>query len=261
MLRFALRLMSAWPLVARRSLVHWRLLSSVVIGVLLASVIMAGTVIYFDSLRELALENALDKLTTNESNVVLKAERGPTSFAEYEKVARAMGSHIDSSLDWMLEDRARGGRSDTFFLTALGREDDAGQDDARAYFSFIESFQERVTVLPGGRFPQDGALDAPGQPLVLEAVVPAEDARVLGLGVGDVVSAVPHWEDAIPYARVLITGLFEKNDPSEEFWHLDQSVIRARTAGFLRTLGFYISETTFMEDLGRALRDMDSTYG
>jgi hypothetical protein len=261
MLRFALRLISAWPLVARRSLAHWRLLSTVVIGVLLASAIMSGTVIYFDALRELALENALDKLTADESNVVVKAERGPTSFAEYEKVKRAIGAEIDFSVGWMLEDRERGGRSDTFFLTALGREADAGQDDARAYFSFVESFPERVTVLPGGRLPQDGALDAPGQPLVLEAVVPAEDARLFGVGVGDVVSAVPHWEDAIPYARVLITGLFEKNDPSEEFWHLDKSVIRARTAGFLQTMGFYISETTFMEDLGGALRDMDSTYG
>ena len=261
MLRSVVRLVSAWPLVVRRSLAHWRLLSSVVIGVLLASTIMSGTVIYFDSLRELALENALDKLTTDESNVVVKAERGPTSFVEYEKVARALGPQIDFSIGWMLEGRERGGRSDTFFLTAPGREADAGQDDARAYFSFIEDLPERITVLPGGRLPQDGALDAPGHPLVLEAAVPAEHARLLGAGVGDVVSAVPHWEDAIPYVSVLITGLFERNEPAEELWHLDESVIRARTSGFERTLGFYISETTFMEELGVALRDMDSIYG
>ena len=47
------RVLSAWPMVARRSLANWRLLSSVVIGVVLASTIMAGTVIYFDSLRDL----------------------------------------------------------------------------------------------------------------------------------------------------------------------------------------------------------------
>ena len=45
MIRFISKLVAAWPLVAKRSLAHWKVLSSVVVGVLLASVIMASTVI------------------------------------------------------------------------------------------------------------------------------------------------------------------------------------------------------------------------
>ena len=71
----------AWPLVVKRGLAHWRLLSAVIIGVLLASMVMAGTVIYFDSLRELALDNALDKLSTTEKDIILKADRGPTQVS------------------------------------------------------------------------------------------------------------------------------------------------------------------------------------
>ena len=82
------RLISAWPQVAKRSLAHWRLLSSVVIGVVLASAIMSGTVIYFDALRELALKNALSKLTIEEADILVKADRGPTTVAEYNKVRK-----------------------------------------------------------------------------------------------------------------------------------------------------------------------------
>ena len=75
-------------MVAKRSLSHWRLLSTVVIGVLLSSTVMAGTVIYFDALRELALKNSLDQVEPLQLDILLKAERGPTTLEEYGKVRR-----------------------------------------------------------------------------------------------------------------------------------------------------------------------------
>ena len=47
---------------------------------------MAGTVIYFDALRELALKNALSTLSVNDTNIALKSDRGPTTYAERDKV-------------------------------------------------------------------------------------------------------------------------------------------------------------------------------
>ena len=48
-------------LVARRTAAHARLLSAVVIGVVLAVTVMASSAIYFDSLRNIALDRSLDK--------------------------------------------------------------------------------------------------------------------------------------------------------------------------------------------------------
>ena len=50
------RIITAWPQIARRMTANWQLMSTVIIGVLLSSTIMAGTIIYFDALRELALK-------------------------------------------------------------------------------------------------------------------------------------------------------------------------------------------------------------
>ena len=260
MLQTLYKLALAWPLVIRRSLSHWKLLSSVVIGVLLASVIMAGTVIYFDALRELALDNSLAKLTTNETDILIKTDRGPTSEEEYNKVSKLVLRQVDTRIPWLLTDRTRGGKTATFYLTVPGNEALAGEDEARSYFAFLPRLLDHVTLIDG-RLPLEQALSAPGEILELEAMVPVEAAELFDLSVGSRLSAVPYWSDVMPYASVVISGIFETPEPDIEFWYLDDETFKSSTRGGFRTVPFYISETTFMEVLGGSFRDLDSTYG
>ncbi|MCZ6505189.1 MAG: FtsX-like permease family protein, partial [Actinobacteria bacterium] len=250
----------AWPMVVKRGLAHWRLLSAVIVGVLLASTVMAGTIIYFDSLRELALDNTLDKLSTTEKDIILEADRGPTTFEEFAKVERAVLRQLNSRVDWMLRDYMRAGRSATFFLTQPGDEASAGVDDDRAYFAFMPRLLDYITVLPGGRLPQEIALNEPGEPLIIEAIIPAEAAETFGLGLGDSLSTVPYWTDSIPYATAIVSGIFEKNDPNDEIWHLDDTILRSRVSGSFRSVPFFLSESSYMNVLGSAFQDMDSSY-
>ena len=170
---------AAWPMVVRRSLSHWRLLSTVIVGVLLASTIMAGTVIYFEALRQLALKNALNQLTVEEKNILIKADRGPTTVEEYVKVRNLMEGQFQRRLGWMLRDSTRGGRSATFFITTPGNESVAGDDNSRTYFVFSPPLLEHITILPGGRLPNEQALNNPNVPLELEVLVPREPGQIL----------------------------------------------------------------------------------
>ncbi len=245
----------------KRSLAHWRLLVSVVIGVLLAAAIMAGTVIYFDALRELALGNTLEELTTNETNILVKARRGPTSYKEYDKVSDLVNGEVDARIGGVLRDRIRGGKTSTFFLTVPGNEAAAGDDNSRSYFVFLPRLSQHVTLLPDGKNPQDQPLDGPDGLLVLEAMIPEDAALLFGLDIGDRLSAVPFWEDNTPYATVVVSGIIRKNDPSSEFWHLDDTIFRASTGSSFQTVPFYVTERSFMEVLGTSFTDMDSSYG
>ena len=255
------RLVSAWPQVAKRSLAHWRLLSSVIVGVLLASAIMAGTVIYFDSLRELALENTVARISSTEKDILLRGDRGPTTNEEYLKVSTAVNRQIDSRISWLLADQIVGRKTDTFFLTQTGDEGLAGEDNARTYFAFLPRLLEHVTVLPGGSLPRELPAGTAGEPLVLEALIPVEAAELFQVGVGDRLSAVPYWSDATTHAIVIITGIFERDNPADDFWLLDDRVFKASTRRSFRAAPFYVTERTFLEALGGSFRDMDSTYG
>ena len=140
-------------MVARRSLANWRLLSSVVIGVVLASTIMAGTVIYFDSLRDLALESALSRHDPVDLDIIVKTSKGPTGPGESAAVRGFMEGEYERLIGWLLDGTVRGGRTATFFMTPPGEEAVAGDDNARTYFHFLENVEEHVEILPGGRMP------------------------------------------------------------------------------------------------------------
>ena len=254
--------LSAWPLVAKRSLANWRLLSSVVIGVLLASAVMAGTVIYFDSLRELALRAALASYDPLDLNVLVKTTKGPTNPDEYASVRGLVEREYQARLGWALKDTTRGGRSATFFMTAPGAEDEAGADNARGYFQFLEDAESHIRILPGGETPAPLLDFSPdGRPLRVEALIPADAASALGVGVGDSLSLVPHWRDDTPYAAALITGLYERRDPNAAVWRFNDVILHTFTRGNFRTAPLMVSEDTLLGGVGAAFAEMDSNYG
>ena len=283
MLRNVLRILSAWPMVLKRSLANWRLLSSVVVGVVLASAIMAGTVIYFDSLRDIALDAALADREPLDLDIFAKVTRGPTSPNSYSIARNYVEGVYRESVGWFIEDTLHGGRSATFFLTPSGEETEAGGDNARSYFVFLPGVEDKITILPGGRMPEPlldpdvrgrqaptaAAVpgDAPpeavlrGDPISMEAIVPEEAALDFGVEVGDTLSAVPYWHDATPYMSVTVTGLYTRNDPDDLIWELNDRTFHSFMSGNFSTVPFLVSQETFLRGVGKAFPDMDSTYG
>ena len=253
------RLAVVWQLVIRRSLSNWRLLSSVVIGVLLASSLMAGTVIYFDALRETALKSTLAQASPTDLDIVLQSTRGPTTQDEYLRLNDAAVDEINARVSWMVKGSVRAGRSPTMFLAQPGMEEEAGSDNARTYFVFIDGLGENVEVAQWGRLPTGGALHGPGEPPSVEAVVPREAAELFGVGIGDSLVAVPTWTDDAPFVNVVISGVFDRAGPGSELWHLD-AVMGTAAGEEFRTIPFYVTESAFLNVVGPPLLKMDSTY-
>ena len=246
-------------MVAKRSLSHWRLLSTVVTGVVLASAIMAGTVMYFDALKELALKRTLAKHSDTDLDFLIQGRWGPATSTEYDKIATVVTDEIDGHVAWMVTDTRRAVKSPTLFLTVPGNEALAGEDNARSYFASLPGLEGHASFSSGVPA-RDGRLASPGEPLELEASIPIEAAELFQVGVGDRLSAVTPWADQVPYITVLITGVFEKSDPEDDFWYLEESVLNAATGPSFRTVPFYITEGSFMEVLGPTLRKMEGTF-
>lgn len=248
-------------MVIKRSLANWRLLSSVVIGVLLASAIMAGTVIYFDSLKDLALESELSKHDPMDLDILVKVNKGPTTPEEYSLVRQRVERELDIQVAPLSQDILRGGRTATFFLTQPGLEEEAGDDSSRSYFVFLTDVDQQITIVEGVR-PRETVVSEPdGNPVILEGLAPAGEAAEFGAGIGDTLSLVPYWDDATPYASVVIVGLFERNDPEALIWQLNDRVFRSITSGDFMTVPFLVSEDTFLKAVGGAFGEMDSSYG
>ncbi len=254
-------LLTTWRFVLKRSIAHWKLLSAVVIGVVLASAIMSGTVIYFDALKELALDRAFQAVPRNDLDIVVKAVRGPTTTDERDKVAGAVNSAVDAHVGWFVQDRIASGSSATFFRSRVGEEDLAGSDNKRAYFAYAPRLSEFAGLVEGGRVPDEGTRGEPGGPVLIEALAAEAEAMAAGVGVGDVVAVVPYWDDRVPFAHVLVTGLVRPLDPRARFWNLDERVLGAATGGSFSTVPLFLSETSYFHALGGTFAEMDTTYG
>ena len=252
MWRIASGLATAWRMAAKRSLSHWRLLSSVVLGVVLASAIMAGTVIYFGALRELALKSALADHSQTELDILVKGKWSPSRSKGYGEVAAVVTEEIDSHAAWLLTDSLRGAKSPPFFLATADKKDLVGEDNARTYFVFEQDALAHVTFVTGGGPPAERPLKSLDTSPEIEAMVPDGAAKLFGVRAGDRMVAAPTWQDAaVPYVTVVISGVFQRNDPDEDFWYMDQSALKAPTGELFRTLPFYVTEQSLMEVLGR----------
>ncbi len=252
---------ATWRFVVRRALAHWRLLSAVVVGVVLASAIMSGTVIYFDALRELALDETLGAAHRDELDISLKTVRGPTTTAERDRVAAVVRSGVDSHVGWFVDDRIAAASSATFFRTRPGEEDLAGTDGRRAYFVYAPRLTEFAGLIEGGRPPVRGAAAGPDGTPVIEALASEDAAIAAGVAVGDTVAVVPYWDDRFPHAHVVVTGLVRPLDPGDRFWTLDRRVIGAATGESFTTVPLFVSEAGYFDGVGRTFADMDTTYG
>ena len=260
MFRIASRLIAAWPLVAKRSLVHWKVLSSVVAGVILASAIMASTVIYLDALRDLALRHALNQRTDDQLDILAAAELTAMSYDDYEYATTVANRHIEQRLGWLIQGSVSAVKTKTFYLTSLDEEELAGDDDKRAYFAFAPRLSQYTTLMTGGGMPRDGAINFPGDPLELEAIIPVEAAKLLEVGVGDRISVVPSWSAEIPYLRVTISGVFRRNDDEDGFSRLYRRSLQSGVVRTVQALPLFISQETYLRVLSPAIGDVSSTY-
>ena len=254
-------IIATWQLVAKRALAHWRLLSYVVVGVVLASAILSGTVIYFEALRELALKNSLERRTQEQLNITVRASRGPTNNEEYGKVNNVIVPLVNRHVSWMLRDSVHAGRTPTFYLGSPGSEESAQDGDDRTFFAYIDDLDERIPLIEGAQ-PSAGTAVGRGQPLELEALVPLQAMQELGAQVGDRFAAVPTISSDIPHVYVTISGAFDWEDANDaELVHFTEKSLQTQTMTTdLRLMPFFISRQSFLEALGPSIGSMSAGY-
>ena len=190
------RLLSAWVVGSKRSLSQWKLLTSLVLGVILACTIISSSFIYLDSLEEIALNLALVNATEQEHDLIIQAKAGPVSNSQYNLLNATASDQITSFLGNLEYDRFTAIKSPTLFVTKPGFESDAGQTNDRSYFVSLPTLNQNITLLAGDNKIPEFYPYFDEQSLYLGALVPNEAADLFGLTTGDKIIAIPTWNDA-----------------------------------------------------------------
>ena len=244
-------------MIVKRSLAHWRLLSALLIGVVLAVAVMASTVIYYDALRNLALSFSLSQHESEDVNLLISGERGPTTQQEYEKVDNFVERRISQTVHWFVRDRHHGVKSATFFLAFPGQEFSREESKDRAFFLFQDDLEKNIGIVEG-RLPVDVVAEHGANPEV-EVAIDARTADQFGLRVGDRLTTIPYWSDVNPQASVVVTGIMAPVDPGSEFWLLHDRAFLSPSSSF-NFAPLFVSKRTFLEGVGNVFPKLTSTY-
>jgi ABC-type lipoprotein release transport system permease subunit len=269
---------NSFQLIVKRTLAHWRLLSAVVVGVVLASTIMASSVIFFDALRDVALQRALATHEQSEIDVLVEAGQVPTNPETHAVIVDAMNGTIVRRFSPFLDQNEFALKTWTFFVDLppemvepadcpcrsnlgnnTGNADGLIECDCRRVTMMtLPDIEQRINIVDGSRALPATSV-ASDDSLQIEGLLDVESAQQMGINVGDVYPARPHWEDTHERVDILVTGLYERVNPGADHWRIQNEAFGART-DTLQFARFVVPEQTILEGLGPYFPNMGADY-
>ena len=274
-------LASSFQLILKRALAHWRLLTAVVVGVLLAVTIMATSSVYFDSLRELGLRTTLADYEDTQLDVLVDASVRPVDDGSHESITSVIDNRVVVPLARHLNSKDLAVRTWTFFFDdppamlpadmcpcvhrpRLTQGEDGSMpiiecDCRRISFTSVPRQDDRLTMVRG-RTPEPVTdLPASDEVLTIEAIIPVETAEMFNLDVGSVVMARPFWEEKHLQLNVVVTGVYEPTDDEDPVWRIwrESFHYQGTTLDFA---DFVIPDDTLRQGMGAYFPSMGAEY-
>ncbi len=243
-------------LAVRRMLGNWRLLSSVVIGTLVAAAILSATAIYADAIRDLGLRFALEQRDPRTLDVEVSQSNVTVSASSYERSRERQDQAVGRALREATGEVTRQGTTATFFPTEPGQTvDRADGNRPRANLFFRSELGEHIEVTEGRMpAPMDEADDRP-----IEAVLGADTAERLGIEIGREFALHPFWDETADPVIVEVAGTARVLDADNRYWGRRTELLDARERSW-ETLLLAVPEETFFGALYDQIRTVTADY-
>ena len=272
---------STIQLMLKRTIANWRLLSAVIIGSVLAGTIMSATVVYFESLRDIALQKELADQHPADLDILIEADQTPVNVETHAELTSSMESLMLARVGRFTTDYNRAMRSWTFFvdqppeLVPMGEcpcrptvaEPDAFTsneepliecDCRRIQCLTVPDETQSIHILEG-RKPEIDAQPSPGSELTVEALLDEDAVENFGLELGDVIPARPHWDEQNLNVNIRLVGVYERAHPDAAEWRIFDQAFGTRSST-LEFAQFILPQQTMLEVLGVYFPNMGAEY-
>lgn len=259
-------LFSAWPLVVRKSLANWRLLSSIVVGVFVAVALLSSTPLYSNALNDLGLIHALKQQPAELLDVHVYAPNYPIDLENYQRGGVFIDQQASRNIGELLRQKERYMRSQTFYAAWADRPIPTDPLRPRGHFQVFTNLEKHVTLVEG-RYPEPLPAGLSQEQLddsefEIEAMIGSETAELFDVGVGDQLLFIHPWGSPPKQVTIRLTGIIDPVDPREEYWFLmtDVFTVPIDSENPYITAALFIPEQTFFEGVGRVFPTASATY-
>ena len=235
---------------------HWRLFACAALGAVVSSAILATTVIYADTIRDLGLRHALGQPPAESLAVKVTRDAPSARREEYQRSSQRIGRTVHNALGDATGDILRQGTSQTFYLTPPdGRVDEGDARRPRAVLRFRDALDQHVTPAAGA-FPRAVA-PADGAPVLV--AVAANLASRSSVAVGDRFDLHPWWDPTRPPLRVQVASIVRATDPDEAYWKTSPAALDEPASGWPAFV-FLLPEEAFFGALTGRMPTAAATY-
>jgi ABC-type antimicrobial peptide transport system permease subunit len=277
------RIFNAVSLVLRRGKANWRLLSSIVVGVVVAVAILSSTPLYSNALNDLGLKHVLAQETAPMLDLDVYTPSELIDRREFDEAGSFIDTQINSYVGDLVYQKEHFIMTQGFNVMASGQIIPTDSTRPRGHFQSYSNLEEHV-ILRAGRFPKFSGKMAsaeviaaqrvsqvrpedallPSQltspDLEIEGLLSPQSAKLLNVGVGDRLIFFIEGRGKDPVTiNVRLVGLIDPIDPQEEFWFLKADAFEAPAEEGV-VLPMFVSDDTMFGLIGSLAPETKVSY-
>ena len=235
-------------LVLRRAFSEKTFVGLRLIGLTIAVAVSAGVFIYLDALGQSALSQSLAGHREQDLNIAVRARNDSISHEAHRELSAIVNETRSRELAKVLEAPTVAAKS----VTLVFDRDLVPWKTARTFLAQVDGIEDEAILLEGA-WPSSGNSTEP-----LDAAISSDDARYLGIGVGQTVHLSSPTSEEIQVA-VRVTGIYSRDDPDALQWEVLDTGLGANSTSF-RFAPFIVSESVLIDAVANHMPDTEVRY-
>ncbi len=221
-------LLSVWQVVARRIISNWRLLSTVLAGVIVAVALLSSAPLYSNAINDLGLEHSLQNRTIELLDLHFYAPNYYVNRNEYQETSTLISGKVPKNLGEVIRQEETWIQTQSFDFFYTDRPTPGGPYQPTGYFHVFSNLDKHITMTDGrlARYSNPelsrGGIDSPD--FAIEGMIGSDTAEIFDLKVGDRFTFRSGFGGTERTITVELTALIDPIDPADEFWFLNPYV-------------------------------------
>ncbi|MBM31367.1 MAG: hypothetical protein CL764_00760 [Chloroflexi bacterium] len=247
----------------KRIIARKKIFFIVAIGILLACTTLSGSVMYFESLRNLALDYTFSTIDSKQLDIKLRARERPITKQKYDYLVGEINQNAVDPLTKIISKPFFGVKTWTFlpypanlFSFACEKESSHLENCQRFFFSYLDGFENNIELISGD-LPKKYNFSNNSE---IEVIVSREESEKLkNLQVGSTKTIYPYWEDEIQEITIRVSGIYDRVEKNSDFWEFYDINFSQQDSTF-SFAGFFISKDSLTLGLGEVFSEMGSEF-
>ena len=260
-------------LILKRYLHRWKFLSVVFAGMLLSSTTMSGSIMYFDSLRDIALDFELSKISSEKLDVNVSSSEKPLMGEKYIILKDDIEDTLTNPLNKYSNQNFYGTKTSTFLPIEWGKTGEEMEKGATSRLTSLcnssQQISENSVVDICKRYYFSFFEDADKEELInFEKTISNIDENSIGIYVskdianlfkisaGEKLEIEAYWDEPNPIVNVTVLGFFSLSE-NESFNNFYSNNFMQEDSSFIFA-NFIIKDINELSKLGNKFVSMDS---